>query len=152
MLDFIGTMATGALMVLVVAALAVTFKASDTSKLAFAAIAGLWIGFAAASAQAGWVAIGTPFPHIGLYVAGRWQQGQSPRQCRWGAPDCWPCQRGSSSVSISGESSRCCSSCSPEKVGFPARSPSMRAGATLLRGFLPFRSCLAVLRANAQLW
>lgn len=69
MLDFIGTMATGALMVLVVAALAVTLKASDTSKLAFAAIAGLWIGFAAASAQAGWVAIGTPFPLIGLYVA-----------------------------------------------------------------------------------
>ena len=69
MLDFIGTMATSALMVLVVAALAVTFKASDTSKLAFAAIAGLWIGFAAASAQAGWVAIGTPFPLIGLYVA-----------------------------------------------------------------------------------
>src|SRR5262249_13685264 len=62
MLDFIGTMATGALMVLVVAALAVTLKASDTSKLAFAAIAGLWIGFAAASAQAGWIAIGTPFP------------------------------------------------------------------------------------------
>jgi len=69
MLDFIGTMGTNALMVLVVAAIAVTLKASDTSKLAFAAIAGLWIGFAAASAQAGWVAIGTPFPLIGLYVA-----------------------------------------------------------------------------------
>src|SRR5499427_8983642 len=69
MLDFIGTMGTGALMVLVVAALAVTLKASDTSKLTFAAIAGLWIGLAAASAQAGWVAIGTPFPLIGLYVA-----------------------------------------------------------------------------------
>lgn len=69
MLDFIGTMGTCALMVLVVTALAVTLKASDTSKLTFGAIAGLWIGFAAASAQAGWVAIGTPFPLIGLYVA-----------------------------------------------------------------------------------
>ena len=69
MLDFIGTMGTSALMVVVVAALAVNLKASDTSKLTFAAIAGLWIGFTAASAQAGWVAIGTPFPFIGLYVA-----------------------------------------------------------------------------------
>ena len=69
MLDFIGTMGTSALMVLAVAALAVALKASKTSKLTFAVIAGLWIGFAAASAQAGWVAIGTPFPLIGLYVA-----------------------------------------------------------------------------------
>jgi hypothetical protein len=69
MLDFIGTMGTSSLMVLVVAALAATLKASKTSILTFAAIAGLWIGFAAASAQAGWVAIGTPFPLIGLYVA-----------------------------------------------------------------------------------
>ena len=69
MLDFIGTMGTSALMVLAVAALAVALKASKTSKLTFAVMAGLWIGFAAASAQAGWVAIGTPFPLIGLYVA-----------------------------------------------------------------------------------
>src|SRR5215831_8507552 len=69
MLDFIGTMGTSALMVLAVAALAVALKASKTSKLTFAVIASLWIGFAAASAQAGWVAIGTPFPLIGLYVA-----------------------------------------------------------------------------------
>jgi hypothetical protein len=69
MLDFIGTMGTSALMAVVIAALAVNLKASNTSKLTFAAIAGLWIGFAAASAQAGWVAIGTPFPLIGLYVA-----------------------------------------------------------------------------------
>jgi hypothetical protein len=68
MLDFIGTMGTSALMVLAVAALAVALKASNTSKLTFAVIAGLWIGFAAASAQAGWVAIGTPFPLIGFYV------------------------------------------------------------------------------------
>src|SRR5262249_55365905 len=69
MIDFIGTMGTSALMVLVVAALAVTLKTSDTSNLTFAAIAGLWIGFAAASSRAGWVAIGTPFPLVGLYVA-----------------------------------------------------------------------------------
>ena len=69
MLDFVGTMGTSALMVLIVAALAVAFKASNTGKLTFAAFAGLWIGFAAASAQAGWVAIGWPFPLLGLYVA-----------------------------------------------------------------------------------
>jgi hypothetical protein len=69
MLDFIGTMATTALMFLVVAAIAVTLKASNTSKLTFAGLAGLYIGFAAASAQAGWVAIGWPFPLLGLYVA-----------------------------------------------------------------------------------
>jgi hypothetical protein len=44
MLDFIGTMGTSALMVLVVAALAATLKASKGSKLTFAAIVGLWIG------------------------------------------------------------------------------------------------------------
>src|SRR5262249_29374322 len=143
---------TGALMVLVVAALAVTLKASDTSKLAFAAIAGLWIGFAAASAQAGWIAIGTPFPPIGLYVAAPLAGGAMAAAMPAGRATLWHCQRGSSSVSISGESSRCCSFCSPEKVGFPARSPSMRAGATLLPVFLPFRSCLAVLRANTQPW
>jgi hypothetical protein len=69
MLDFIGTMGISALMVLVVAALAVALEASNLSKLTFATIAGLWIGFAAASAQAGWIEIGKPFPLIGLYVA-----------------------------------------------------------------------------------
>ena len=53
MLDFIGTMATSALMVLVVAALTVALKMSNPGKLTFAMIGGLWIGFAAASAQAG---------------------------------------------------------------------------------------------------
>src|SRR5262249_30445366 len=69
MLDFIGTVGTSALMVLIVAALAVTLKASNAGKLTFAALAGLWIGFAAASAPAGWIEIGKPFPLIGLYVA-----------------------------------------------------------------------------------
>src|SRR6516162_1431513 len=69
MLDFVGTMGTSALMVLIVAALAATLNASDIGKFTFAAFAGLWIGFAAASAQAGWVAIGWPFPLLGLYVA-----------------------------------------------------------------------------------
>src|SRR5262249_57844969 len=68
MLDFIGTVGTSALMVLIVAALAVTLKASNAGKLTFAALAGLWIGFAAASAQAGWIEIGKPFPLIGFYV------------------------------------------------------------------------------------
>jgi hypothetical protein len=68
MLDFIGTMATSALMVLVVAALTVALKMSNPGKLTFAMIGGLWIGFAAASAQAGWIEIGKPFPLIGLYV------------------------------------------------------------------------------------
>jgi len=69
MLDFIGTMGTSALMVVVVATIASALKASNASKFFFAAIAGLWIGFAAASAQAGWVAIGKPFPILGLYAA-----------------------------------------------------------------------------------
>ena len=64
MLDFIGTMATSALMVLVVAALTVALKMSNPGKLTFAMIGGLWIGFAAASAQAGWIEIGKPFPLI----------------------------------------------------------------------------------------
>jgi hypothetical protein len=69
MLDFIGTMGTSALMVVVVAAVAAALKTSNASKLTFAAIAGLWIGFAAASGQAGWIAIGDPFPLLGLYVS-----------------------------------------------------------------------------------
>src|SRR5215469_7009624 len=68
MLDFIGTMATSALMVLVVAALTVALKMSTPGKLTFATIGGLWIGFAAASAQAGWIEIGKPFPLIGFYA------------------------------------------------------------------------------------
>jgi hypothetical protein len=69
MLDFIGTMGTSALMTLIVGALAVSLKASNAGKLTFAALAGLWIGFAAASAQAGWIEVVKPFPLIGLYVA-----------------------------------------------------------------------------------
>jgi len=67
--DFIPTMGISTLMVLVVAGLTAALNASNTSKLTFAGIAGLWIGFTAASAQAGWVAIGTPFPLVGLYFA-----------------------------------------------------------------------------------
>jgi hypothetical protein len=68
MLDFIGTMGTTGLMFLVVAAIAANLKTSNTAKLTFAGFAGLYIGFTAASTQAGWVAIGWPFPLLGLYV------------------------------------------------------------------------------------
>ena len=69
MLDFIGTVVTAALMVFVVAALVIYIEISRAAKLTLAAIGGLWIGLAAAASAAGWLAISTPFPVVGVFVA-----------------------------------------------------------------------------------
>jgi len=69
MLDFLGTVATSALMVFVVGTFAVCMNAPRGAKLVFLAGAGLWIGLCAASALAGWHAITKPVPVIGLFVA-----------------------------------------------------------------------------------
>lgn len=69
MLDFLGIIATAALMVFIVNALLTFMDISRSAKLTLAAIAGLWIGLAAAAASAGWIAISDPFPVIGIFVA-----------------------------------------------------------------------------------
>src|SRR5262245_21578453 len=69
MLDFIGTIITAALMMLVVNALITFMDVSRTAKVTLAAVIGVWIGFAAAAAGAGWIAISRPFPLVGLFVA-----------------------------------------------------------------------------------
>jgi hypothetical protein len=69
MLDFLGTVVTSALMVLVVSALAVFMDMSRGAKLVLAGCAGLWIGFCAAAGAAGWLAITRPVPVVGLFVA-----------------------------------------------------------------------------------
>lgn len=68
MLDFIGTLATLSLTILVVAALVVSADLSLRARLVAAGVMGLWAGFAAASAAAGWIAVARP-PVIGFYVA-----------------------------------------------------------------------------------
>src|SRR5688572_15656894 len=69
MLDFLGFIVTAALMVLAVNAVITFMDASQNAKLTLAALAGLWIGLAAAAASAGMIAISKPFPVIGLFVA-----------------------------------------------------------------------------------
>jgi hypothetical protein len=69
MLDFLGFIATLALMVFVVNALITFMNISRSAKLTLAAVAGLWIGLAGAAASAGWIAIANPFPVIGIFVA-----------------------------------------------------------------------------------
>jgi hypothetical protein len=69
MLDFVGTIATAALMVFVVAALLVFLEVSRTAKLVLAGALGLWIGLASAAGAAGWLAIPRPFPVMGPFVA-----------------------------------------------------------------------------------
>jgi len=69
MLDFIGTIITAALMMLVVNALITFMDVSRSAKVTLAAVIGVWIGFAAAAAGAGWIAISRPFPVVGLFVA-----------------------------------------------------------------------------------
>jgi hypothetical protein len=68
MLDFIGTIVTAALMVLVVNALIVFMDVSRGAKVTLAGIAGAWIGLCAAVAAAGMLAITKPFPVIGIFV------------------------------------------------------------------------------------
>lgn len=69
MLDFLGIIATTALMVFAVNALITFMDIPRSAKLTLAAIAGLWIGLSAAAASAGWIAISAPFPIIGIFVA-----------------------------------------------------------------------------------
>ena len=69
MLDFIGMVITAALMVLVVNALTTFIDVSRAAKITLAAVIGVWIGLAAATAGAGWLTISRPVPVVGLFVA-----------------------------------------------------------------------------------
>ena len=69
MLDFIGTIITMALMMLIVNALITFMDISRSTKLTLATLIGLWIGVAAAVAAAGKLPISKPFPVIGIFVA-----------------------------------------------------------------------------------
>jgi hypothetical protein len=69
MLDFIGLIITTALMVLVVTTLTIFTDASRAAKVTLAAVIGVWIGLAAAVAEAGWLSIARPVPVVGLFVA-----------------------------------------------------------------------------------
>jgi hypothetical protein len=68
MLDFAGTIATAALMVLIVNAVTIFMDISRSTKLVLAGIAGVWIGLCAAAAAAGMLAMTKPFPVIGIFV------------------------------------------------------------------------------------
>jgi hypothetical protein len=69
MVDFLGTIVTAALMVVIISALVVYLEIERSAKLTLAAVAGLWIGLAAAASASGWLAISTPFPIMGIFVA-----------------------------------------------------------------------------------
>ena len=69
MLDFLGTVATAALIVFVISTLLVFMEASRGAKLWLAALLGLWVGIAAAGSAAGWAAAARPFPITGIFVA-----------------------------------------------------------------------------------
>jgi len=69
MLDFIGLIITTALMVVVVNTLIIFIDASRAAKVTLAVVIGLWIGLAAAVAEAGWLPIARPIPVVGLFVA-----------------------------------------------------------------------------------
>jgi hypothetical protein len=68
MVDFLGTIVTAALMMVVVNALLVYLTVKRGAKLLLAGIAGLWIGLAAAASASGWITIAQPFPVIGIFV------------------------------------------------------------------------------------
>src|SRR4029453_5466827 len=69
MLHVIGMVVTAALMMLVVNALTTFMDVSRTAKITLAAVIGVWIGLAAAAAEAGWLTISRPVPVVGLFVA-----------------------------------------------------------------------------------
>jgi hypothetical protein len=69
MLDFLGTVATAALIVFVISTLLIFMEASRGAKLWLAALLGLWVGIAAAGSAAGWAAAARPFPITGIFVA-----------------------------------------------------------------------------------
>ena len=64
-----GLIITTALMVLVVNTLTIFIDASRAAKVTLAAAIGVWIGLAAAAAEAGWLSISRPIPVVGLFVA-----------------------------------------------------------------------------------
>ena len=68
MLDFIGMVITAALMVVIVNVLTIFLDVSRAARIALAAVIGVWIGLAAAVAQAGWLPISRPIPVVGLFV------------------------------------------------------------------------------------
>jgi hypothetical protein len=69
MLDFIGMVITATLMVLVVNTLITFMDVSRTAKITLAGVIGVWIGLAAAAADADWLTISKPVPVVGLFVA-----------------------------------------------------------------------------------
>jgi hypothetical protein len=69
MLDFIGLIITTALMVLIVNTLITFIDASRAAKVTLAGVIGVWIGLAAAVADAGGLPISRPIPVVGLFVA-----------------------------------------------------------------------------------
>ncbi len=69
MLDFLGTVATVALIVFLTSTLLVFMEASLTAKLWLAGLLGLWIGLATAGSAAGWAAMPEPFPIMGVFLA-----------------------------------------------------------------------------------
>jgi hypothetical protein len=68
MLDFIGMVITAALMVVIVNVLTIFLDVSRAARIALAAAIGVWIGVAAAVAQAGWLPISRPIPVVALFV------------------------------------------------------------------------------------
>jgi hypothetical protein len=69
MLDFLGTIAVTTVMVVVINAVVSTLPVSRLQRLSAALVVGLWIGLAAASANAGLLAAPGPFPLIAVFVA-----------------------------------------------------------------------------------
>ena len=67
-LDFIGTVITAALMVLVVNTLITFVDVPRVAKVTLAGMFGVWIGLAAAAAGTGWLTISRPVPVVGLFV------------------------------------------------------------------------------------
>jgi hypothetical protein len=69
MLDFIGIIVAATLMTLIVNAVVTFMDVPRSTKLALAAVAGVWIGLSAAAGAAGMLTISRPFPVIGIFVA-----------------------------------------------------------------------------------
>lgn len=69
MLDFADTVATTGWVVFVIASLLVFIDIPRSTKLLAAAVLGLWVGTAAAAANAGWLSLNKPFPIMGAFVA-----------------------------------------------------------------------------------
>jgi hypothetical protein len=69
MLDFIGTIIVTGVMVMNINAVVSSLALSPARQIAAALAVGLWAGLAAASANAGLLAVIRPFPYIGLFVA-----------------------------------------------------------------------------------